>query len=293
MIGKARWKTVANWSGTFLAVASLIYVGLRIGDYSKQLNFNSLGWPAIATLAAMAVFYGASNLLLVRGWRSILAGLGVPLSASWCLYAYSKSQLGKYVPGNIFQFAGRQVIGSAAGIPHGPLVKSTIVEVTSLLGLGVLFAPLTLALFGWVSPAIAIVLFLALVFSTLFSARRFNRHFGSATALYVCFLALSGLIFVICYRAAGATIDAGTIPSAAGAYIIAWLVGLVTPGAPAGLGIREAVLIFLLGQNGSDSLVLSAVLMGRLVTVLGDLLFFALGILLTRGAAPFTSDSPS
>jgi hypothetical protein len=31
-----------------------------------------------------------------------------------------------------------------------------------------------------------------------------------------------------------------------GSYVIAWLAGFVTPGAPAGIGVREAVLVILL-----------------------------------------------
>ena len=39
----------------------------------------------------------------------------------------------------------------------------------------------------------------------------------------------------------------GAWSSVPGAAIAAWLVGLVTPGAPAGLGVREAVMLLILG----------------------------------------------
>ena len=61
-----------------------------------------------------------------------------------------------------------------------------------------------------------------------------------------------------------------------GAYVIAWLAGLVTPGAPAGIGVREAVLLFLLGNVLPHADLLLAVLIGRMVTVFGDTIYFAI-----------------
>lgn len=49
---------------------------------------------------------------------------------------------------------------------------------------------------------------------------------------------------------------------------------MVTPGAPAGVGVRELVLLLLLKGLAADTDLIMAVLLGRLVTVIGDLLFF-------------------
>ncbi|MEA3274753.1 MAG: hypothetical protein U9Q81_05555, partial [Pseudomonadota bacterium] len=51
------------------------------------------------------------------------------------------------------------------------------------------------------------------------------------------------------------------------------LAGFVTPGAPAGLGIREAVIVLLLEQLGLGDEALQIALVFRLATVGGDLLF--------------------
>jgi len=71
-----------------------------------------------------------------------------------------------------------------------------------------------------------------------------------------------------------------------GAYVLAWLAGFVTPGAPAGLGIRELVLLFLLqGLVGGPDLLL-VILLGRVITVSGDLVFFILASLMKGGKLP-------
>lgn len=59
-----------------------------------------------------------------------------------------------------------------------------------------------------------------------------------------------------------------------GAYTIAWLAGLATPGAPAGIGIREAIALVLLGKWMEKDELLTAIVAGRMITIVGDLLFF-------------------
>ena len=93
---------------------------------------------------------------------------------------------------------------------------------------------------------------------------------------YVSFLAISGSLFVGLIELLGENPMNGGVPGLplAGAYVLAWLIGLVTPGAPAGLGVREMVLLFLLKGFVSESDLILAVLVGRMVTVVGDGMYF-------------------
>ncbi|RRH95481.1 hypothetical protein EH240_24835 [Mesorhizobium tamadayense] len=268
--------------GAFLGLAGVIFVGIRLHDYAGQIDFHSLGVGGYAAIAALAGLYGASNLLLALGWRRLLGYLGVPVSRFWAIDAYAISQLAKYVPGNIFQFAGRQAIGVAAGIGNRPLAKSTAYELAVLVVGGALFVPLLLPLvgtpdyLGWISFAATVTVALWL------AGRVGGAVFRAAAVFYLGFLTLSGLVFVAAFGLAGGPHDFALYPAVAGAYVLAWLVGLVTPGAPAGLGIREAVLLFLLGGLSSSPVILLAVVIGRTITVLGDLLFFAGGLVAGR-----------
>jgi uncharacterized membrane protein YbhN (UPF0104 family) len=58
-----------------------------------------------------------------------------------------------------------------------------------------------------------------------------------------------------------------------GAFVVAWIVGLVAPGAPAGVGVRELVLIVLLKGLVLEVELLMAVLLSTVVTVVSDRLF--------------------
>jgi len=57
---------------------------------------------------------------------------------------------------------------------------------------------------------------------------------------------------------------------------------LLTPGAPAGLGVREAILLVLLSDHVGDAKILLAAIVGRAITVLGDLLFYGAGRIMPR-----------
>jgi uncharacterized membrane protein YbhN (UPF0104 family) len=67
-----------------------------------------------------------------------------------------------------------------------------------------------------------------------------------------------------------------------GAYVVAWLAGLVTPGAPAGIGVREIVLLLLLGSSVAEADLLLVVVLGRIVTMVGDILYFITSIMLSK-----------
>jgi uncharacterized membrane protein YbhN (UPF0104 family) len=60
-----------------------------------------------------------------------------------------------------------------------------------------------------------------------------------------------------------------------GAFIVSWLAGFITPGAPAGVGVREMVIIILLGGVANEASLLMAVVISRMITVIGDLLFYS------------------
>ena len=63
-----------------------------------------------------------------------------------------------------------------------------------------------------------------------------------------------------------------------GAFIFAWIVGFITPGAPGGIGIREGVMIFVSGDKYSDRIVLFVLVM-RISSIIADIAAFVVGSL--------------
>jgi hypothetical protein len=119
--------------------------------------------------------------------------------------------------------------------------------------LGAVAAGLAAALMrnSWVSPFLEIRLWLGPV------------------ALLVLSFVLAGISFYIVISAVTA---AGAVPlgTAIATYAFAWAAGFVVPGAPAGLGVREAVLVALLGPLiGAPAALVSAIL-HRLLSAVAD-----------------------
>jgi hypothetical protein len=271
-------RSTLHWGGSGLALAGVVFIALRLHSYWSDLNFSQVDIFAWCLIAVFALIYGSANLLLALAWWHLLRHLGAPTTPFGSVKIYGISQLAKYVPGNIFHLVGRQALGMAAEAEAGILAKSTIWELGSLAFAGVLFGWLTLPLLSPECPqAVAILLLLGSAAATTFLLRSVTGPRPAWAFIWqTLFLLASGTTFVaLLHLIAGSekitALDWSTI---GGAYITAWLVGLVAPGAPAGVGIRETILLLLLKGLVAETDLLMIALLGRLVTVIGDLLFF-------------------
>ena len=279
MISKQAAKKYLHRLGILLGIAGVLFVGQRLLAYRSEIDIGAIGAAGYVYIGLLSLLYGAANVLLAVGWHEILRHLGIERPMRWTLRTYAISQLAKYVPGNIFHLVGRQALGAAAGIGNGPLAKSSVLELVIIALCAGLFLPLLLPLvLAAVSPGESLVLFgMTAALSIAIADRYLGRRLARAATLYASHLATAGAIFVAAYFVAGGDALARELPAIAGAYVLAWLAGLVTPGAPAGLGVRETVLLFLLAGLGAEATILLAVVLGRVITVLGDMLFYVAG----------------
>jgi hypothetical protein len=286
---RARVRRSLHWAGSALAAAATAFVALRAHEYWRELgqfHASSATWTLVFVLALL---YGAANLLLASAWRHLLARHGVRATRIWSIRLYGVSQLAKYIPGNVFHLAGRQAMGMAAGAAGLPLARSIIEELVLIATAGLLYGWLALPLFAprlpW--PACVAAFIGTLWLAALLSHRIGGPHASAALVRQMLFLAVSGAVFAVLLDAmAGASAFAMRDWLLIGAvYVAAWLGGLLTPGAPAGIGVRESILLLLLDGVAADAAVLRAVALGRLVTVVGDLLFFAAACLIPADRA--------
>jgi uncharacterized membrane protein YbhN (UPF0104 family) len=175
-------------------------------------------------------------------------------------------------------------MGMSSGVSGWSLAKSSFWELGLISFSGATFSMLALPLLMPDLPLpISVVMFTAVV---VIAASLFWR-FGGLPVTYafgwhVGFLVISGLLFVGLIELLGENPVNGRLPRLplAGAYVLAWLIGLVTPGAPAGVGVRELVLLFLLKGSINEAELVLAVLLGRLVTVGGDVLIYIITLLM-------------
>jgi hypothetical protein len=261
-----------------LALIGVVFVGFRLHAYWLDLDLSRVTPWVMSSIVAFSLIYGSANLLLALAWWHLLRHLGVSTTRLGSIRIYGMSQLAKYVPGNIFHLAGRQALGMAAGLSAGALAKSTIWELGSIAIAGALFGWLILPLLapGFPEAASVCLLLGTAVLVTGLLHGMAGRQPTWSFIWQMLFLSISGAVFVALLHlvAGGEGLAARHWLVVGGAYIAAWLVGLVTPGAPAGVGVRELILLLLLKGIVAETDLLMAVVLGRLVTVVGDLLFF-------------------
>ena len=274
-----------RWAGLALSLVGVGFVISQLADYAAELGDFRPGTGQFSLLVVFAFAYGASNFALAFAWRELLEHCGAATAARWAVPVYGVTQLAKYIPGNFFHVAGRVTMGMSVGHNAGALVKSAVWELGAIATSAMVFAVwLAPSLFDGVTHVTAAVLFaIALVTMSVAVQRYFSAFVRRAMLWYVGFLFVSGVLFF-------ATIQLllqeenllAAFPSICSAYIIAWLAGAITPGAPAGIGIREVVIFALLKPLVAHSDLLIAIILSRAITAGGDALFYVYALTATR-----------
>lgn len=268
-------------------------------------------WSPAATLVLFsAVTYSAFTVAVGAGvWLLMLRGAGASMSLRRACVILGQAQLAKYLPGNVFQYAGRASLAFQHGVSVEAIVASISAEsfaaVVAAAGLtaaglyfdGAAFSPM-LADLG--SPALPLrslstvltVLLLAAAALALSPVRQSIRRCLARVSMgrIVVGAALYGGVF------AGFGLFLSLLPDVlwavhgnlhwyrfAWGYALAWVAGFLVPGAPAGLGIREVVLVWLYGPEIGQGIVIGLAFLLRMVTGLGDVLAFVLAWSLDRG----------
>lgn len=305
---KKRWATIVS---LFLVAASLAYIGVQGWEIRDHLLSWQPGPYSVVLLLAGASLYGIAITPHALAWQYTLNRLTNRRVA--LLLIFARSQLGKYIPGNVAHIAGRHVMAREYDFPHSSLITSTLIEFSGLLsaaGTIVIFAtaipaleiatttsfPIPLHLLGFIlvclMPGVALACRIAPDRFGLFSAQNGQQTTAPSVwflllpyFFYLCYFLIAGAAFVsVCLAVSGYTAFSFT-PLLLIAFSVSWVLGFVTPGAPSGVGIREAVIFFCLQTvlPKSDALLIS--ILFRVVTIAGDVLFWLSVELLKRSAS--------
>ena len=262
--------------GSLLAATGIAYVGFRLFQQGPSL---SLFTPvSVAALSTAACVYAAALFWLAFAWKRILNHLGICPDLRWVLTCYSDYQVSKYVPGNVANIIGRQVHGARRGYGQKSLAFSTAIELAGILLCGGAFWLMWLLLQADVAPAVSVLAGLGGFACACLAIGWFgSRDLLMASLCQMAFLTVSGSIFaglVLWVAGDRLSLGAGSVIPLVCVFNAAWLVGVVTPGAPAGVGVRDGLLLsWTTAMVHSDKLAF-VVLLSRLATILGDLAFW-------------------
>ena len=307
--------TLARAAGVAISLVCLGYFAARAIAVWRQSGIHLEPGPTLAAFALALLPYLLSFALFAGGWSLLLTGLGLRPSLTSSTGIYMTAQFAKYLPGNVGHLAGRVVLASRLGYSATLVAASMVVEtavnvaVAVLLGLPLAqFALQTLRSHGhapalrWELPvAAALVVVLALVLASRprwleplrarfvepirrVWTRRMARWTAAYALLSVVGFVLSSAPLLMLAQVPLASV-AAKLPAVVGLFAVAWVAGSLTPGAPAGLGVREAILVAGLTPMVGAGQAVGAALMFRLLTTLSDAIAFVAGGWLLKRAA--------
>ncbi len=214
-------------------------------------------------------------------WLTILRLLGVRTRQRW-IRIFFQAQLAKYIPGTVWQYAGRVALSQAHGSSSGPSASHCLPS----SGRALLPLPHSrhyCSATGESSPSAC---------SRRGARRRSGRGAVGATRAGVQAGTAVVPLFAVSWLAIGAgfwltahaliRVPVGDLLVYIGAFAAAWVVGLAAIYAPGGLGVREAVIVALLrGRIGTaDALVVAAA--SRALLTLVDLIAAGVGVIMLR-----------
>ncbi len=228
-------------------------------------------------------------------WHIILTLLAAPIQRTWVMVLYLQSNLAKYLPGNVWHFVNRIQALRSHNISTGTAIVGVLLEplLMSAAALAIVFLSLPstglqlailIAVLVGVHPRV-----LNPVLHRLAPARLKQVGLSVEDSAIpqlkayplkpflgeVGFVVLRGCGFLFSLSALESW-DIGDFWRLMGSFSLAWLLGLVVPGAPGGLGVFEATILALLGTHYSAATLLGSVTLYRLVGTLAEILGAAL-----------------
>lgn len=239
----------------------------------------------------------------VRGyiWQQILERYNYKLSFRKSCYLWCVSEFKRYIPGSIWAFMGRAFQFEKEKVEKKDVARGLIIEaevfvmgcvVVSLLALPILVPSFLhpyliwfnllglLLVLGYCNAQKVVVLFpkkiqkvIAFLLPTFSFYDMLSLVITSSVALFFFGLGNYFVITAITY------LDLQSIFSLIGVFVLAFLAGYLSIITPAGLGVREGIMILTLTKLIPSGLAALAAVFSRILLIISELLFMLLSFL--------------
>lgn len=281
-MNKDKIKELLYTFGKLLSILSITFIFYKIYQEYSISSF----YPKIVQFVDISAYLIVLNIFsLLTGiyvWLKILQRYSIKnFGYLTAFYYFAKTEVAKYLPGNVFHLVGRQALASRLGIKHTQMAKITLFHTIILLS-GTVVSASFLALFteslniDYKLVAMAVATIVTLIIFAIYPI--FSRPIKLAMLLIIALsIAMQGIIlaWLVAYQTGNYSL--GDLALLASVYVISWIVGFVTPGASGGLGVREgafiAIVSFLHIGITEDIIVLSIVFV-RFINIVVDLLLY-------------------
>ena len=299
---------IVQFVGWAILFFSLVYVGHNFLSNIDVVLHLGLDSDIIIVILVGSICYAALLIPTSIGWGMLLFQTS-NASVSWpqIISVYGRASIAKYLPGNIFHYVGRQLLGHDMGLRQRDIAIASFMEVVLVVfvccclisALGPLVDRETMGEISIVFVSLVAACIVFILCFVFWNVKRIPllgkfvdlRSIGKVTRspyLFVfggLYLIVFGVSMVLLWAIHGIHVDEwawDNFPVIGFAFVLSWLAGYLTPGAPGGIGIREAGLVFLLNPIGEAGIAVTMALAYRVVTLLGEALQCVLAIWVHR-----------
>lgn len=278
LVSAAKWL----WVGC-VAIAAAFIVARSWHDILRMLRDLSWWWLLISVLLTIA-----AKLFLGENARVAAVRSGVQIDYIQAFRLYNLSQIGKYLPGSVWQFIGRAAAYRHLGAAYGPIrdallceslwiVAGALIMGFALVGtsvLGILEGSLSTFVLWWIFVGLGVAALCvvgALIWKreTLLRYSQLARPPARVVVIQACTWLLLGLAFWVLAGASGISVP---VSFAIGLFALGYAIGFLVPIAPAGLGIRDGILTLGLMPYLPAGEAMAVSVMARLIYMFVDLL---------------------
>jgi len=310
---KLMHKILIKLFGLILVAISFFYIWKSVDSENIILLYESISADKICFLILLSFVYFLINFIRAVNWTDLICMEldGTNLSRRNAIAVYLKTEIVKYIPSNIMHFAGRQImmknhkvgnkitaVASSADI-FFVLAASGLAIITGLyiikidlpvsyiinslkfkIALSAIF--LIGLIYVWFAIKKKIIVFKFLNPKNIFYIFRIfffsififliNAFIFTALINYVSEFDFTIKEFIFIWSA----------------YSFCWAAGLLVPGAPGGLGVREALIVIIFRQHYGEAEMVTAGILMRLITIAGDMIALAAGTMLHKNTAKIT-----
>jgi glycosyltransferase 2 family protein len=290
------WSNIKTYIRWMILGGTLFFVLKAFKDRWQEVaavRIESKGWLMLAIALTVTLL---AHVWAGWVWSWILLSFKQTLPQRWAIQVYLKTNLAKYFPGNVWHYYGRIAAVSRAGGSLAVASLSVLLEPLLMVAAALIVISISVNLPTWglqifsltavlvgIHPLILnpIVQFLSRLKGNIADPDKaeIKKYPWLPLLGELGFLGLRGLGFLFIFLALK-PLSLNQIPQLFGVFSCAWLLGLIVPGAPGGLGVFEATAIALLDQEQFPSgIVLSVVALYRMISILAEAIAAGLALI--------------
>ena len=262
----------------------------------SAIRINITGWLILGTATSVTLL---AHIWAGWIWTWVLKELNQSVSSIEFIQVYLKTNIAKYLPGNVWHYYGRIIAAKNANIPTNIATLSVLLEPLLMLAAALIIILLfasQIVVNNWkihlfILQLLGLIIILGILHpwflnptiqlldrwknkksqpeNQLIDSFIINRYPVKPLLGEIVFLGLRGAGFILTIMAL-TSVNWQQIPLLFGTFSCAWVMGLVIPGAPGGLGVFETIAILLLQYHFPAALVISAIALYRLISILAE-----------------------